>query len=208
MNFHHILKISFILGILWLFVLANSPVQTKQIKNTTTYAVDTTRSIIHWDCHHKGTIKIKNGIIEFHNDEPVSASINVNMQSIKNHDIQNDLLQGTLENVLKSIEFFNIGEYPFSRFESHQIIKIDSTKYLFKGDFVLFERGICTSFKGTIDLKKDSLYFNTENVIIDRTDWGIFYVSRNNPFPKEEEAGFTVSDTINLNAKIVAYLQK
>jgi polyisoprenoid-binding protein YceI len=192
------------LGIIWLFVLATSPKQSKQRENIDSYTVDTLKSIIHWDCHHKGTIKLNTGLIEVHDGHPSNLSLSVDMKSIKNQDIQNDLLQGTLENVLKSIEFFNVAEYPIARFQSHQIKKIDDTKYQFEGDFVLFERGICSTFKGTIRFNNDSLYFNTENVIIDRTDWGIFYVSRNNPFPKEEEAGFAVSDTIKLTANIIA----
>lgn len=198
-----------LLSIIGIFVFATKPISNNQsqnyYKNPSKYIVDTTKSKLNWKCAHVGTLKFNNGVIIQAQDEIKEINLSIDMNSIKNTDIENDLLQGTLQNVLKSIEFFNTKKYPESRFESHLISKTEDHKYQIEGDFIIFENGICTDFSGTIVIKKDSLFFNTESIIIDRTDWGIFYLSKNNKYPKEEEANFVVSDTIFLEAQIVAY---
>ncbi len=169
------------------------------------FKVDTTKSKLHWECAHVGTLKFNKGTIITDKKEVKEINLSIDMNSIKNSDIDNDLLQGTLQNVLKSIEFFNTKKYPESRFESHSITKTLDNEYMIDGDYIIFENSICTSVAGVIQQKEDSLYFNTKRMIIDRTDWGIYYLSKNNKYPKKEEANFVVSDTIFLEAQIVAY---
>lgn len=202
-------KSTLLLSIIGLFVFARKPISNNQFqnyyKNPSKYLIDTTKSKLNWKCAHVGYMKFKEGVIITTTDEIKEINLSIDMNSIKNTDIDNDLLQGTLQNVLKSIEFFNTKKYPESRFESHLITKLEDNKYKIEGDFIIFENGICTNFNGTIEIKKDSLYFNTASIIIDRTDWGIYYLSKNNKYPKKEEANFVVSDTIFLEAQIVAY---
>ncbi len=178
-------------------------------KNSTIYLIDTGKSVLHWDCHHLGNLSFKAGqIVLSQNKEPISMNLTIDMNSVKNIDIDNELLQGTLENVLKSEEFFDVEKYPEAQFESHSITKISKDNYKFVGDFIIFGNGICSEFEGTIRVKKDSLYVNTKIFMIDRTDWGLFYVSANNPTPKKEETGFVVTDTILLHTHIAAYKKK
>jgi polyisoprenoid-binding protein YceI len=205
MNFQTIKYFISISFILWLFVLAIPPQKAQSKFSESLYKIDTAKSIIHWNCHHRGIMKFKSGNILLINREPSEIDLHIDMNSITNSDIDNKLLQGTLVNVLKSIEFFNTEKYPESRFESHQITKIDENHYNFEGDFIIFEAGICSNFKGSIKFINDSLHFNTETITLDRTNWGLYYVSANNPYPKDEEGGFVVTDTILLDAHIIAY---
>ena len=176
--------------------------------DTKIYVLDTTKSKLHWNCAHFGIIKFKEGTIHFEKEQPIKASFTVDMTSVINTDIDNKLLQGTLQNVLKSIEFFNTTKYPNSYFESHSIKNIGGNDYKITGDFIIFDIGICSNFKGSIEIKNDSLYFKTKTISLNRTDWGIYYGSANNPNPKDEEDGFVVTDTILLDAHIQAYLKK
>ncbi len=195
-------------SIIGFFVFGTKPISNFQhqsyYKNPSTFLIDTAMSSLNWKCAHVGTLKFNNGVIIKAHGEIKEINLSIDMNSIKNTDIDNELLQGTLQNVLKSIEFFNTKKYPESRFESHRITKLDDTKYNIEGDFIIFENGICTNFIGTIEIKKDSLFFTTNTIIIDRTDWGILYLSANNKYPKKEEANFVVSDTVFLSAQIVA----
>ena len=201
-----IIKSLLLLSIIWLFVLATPPTQIKQKnKDLVYYTLDTAKSKLHWHCAHYGFMKFKKGTILLEKEQPIGATFTIDMTSVTNTDIDNKLLQGTLQNVLKSIEFFNTKVFPESHFESHSIIKIDQNKYKITGDFIIFETGICSDFEGTIEIKNDTLYFNTKTIILDRTDWGIYYGSANNPHPKEEEEDFVVTDTILLDAHIQAY---
>ncbi|HIP48067.1 MAG TPA: YceI family protein [Lutibacter sp.] len=204
--------ILFVLSIFGLFVFASQPKAISTNKSYTvkvdTFVLDTAKSVIHWNCKHYGSIKFKSGFLNTSNEILDGLHVSINMNSVKNTDIENKLLQGTLENVLKSIEFFNTEVYPEARFESHQITKLENNNYYFEGDFVFFENGICSNFKGTVKIENDSIHLNTETIIINRTDWGMYYLSVNNLYPKEEESGFVVSDTIFFDAHITAYRKK
>lgn len=203
------LRIGKLLGlivvVMGLFVLATPPTKTIQENNQDVYILDTANSKVHWKCGHFGYLKFKKGTLVVAKDSLVAAKFTVDMASVKNTDIENELLQGTLQNVLKSIEFFNTAVFPESYFELDNVTRIKDNKYKFSGDFIILNIGICNDFIGTIDFKNDSLYLKTEIIKIDRTGWGIFYGSANNPRPKDEEDGFVVTDTIILDAHIQAY---
>ena len=204
--------ILFVLSLFGLFVFASQPKGMGANKSYTvkvdTFVLDTAKSVIHWNCKHYGSLRFNEGILRVNNEKLDELNVSLDMNSIKNTDVDNKLLQGTLENVLKSVEFFNTKIYPEARFESHQITKLKDNSYHFEGDFVFFENGICSNFNGTVKINKDTIHINTETIIIDRTEWGIYYLSRNNLYPKEEEAGFIVSDTILFDAHITAYRKK
>ncbi len=204
-----ILKSILVISVLGLFVFASSPNFNEnsniQSKDFNTYVLDTAKSKIHWNCTHFGKMKFNEGYIIIKDNEPDKVNLSIDMTSITNTDIDNKLLQGTLENVLKSIEFFNTEKYPEAHFESHSVTKTGNNNYNFEGDFIIFENGICSKFKGTLEIDQDTLHLNTKTIIIDRTDWGIYYLSANNLYPKEEEAGFIVSDSILFDAHITAY---
>jgi len=208
MKFLRIGKLLLLLSFIWLFVLAMPSIKIKQEdQDFDYYILDTAKSKIHWNCAHFGLLKFKKGTILLQKELPIEVNFTIDMESITNTDIDNKLLQGTLQNVLKSIEFFNTKVYPEAYFESHSIDKISKNNYKITGDFTIVDIGICNDFKGTIELKNDSLYFNTKTIILNRIHWGIFYGSANNPNPKEEEEGFVVTDTILLDAHIQAYLK-
>ncbi|WP_456375931.1 YceI family protein [Lutibacter sp.] len=199
-------KISILIITFWLFIYASKPNKIHKLKYNT-FVLDTTKSKLHWNCAHFGYLKFKEGVFILENGEPTKANFTVDMTSIINTDINNKLLQGTLQNVLKSIEFFNTKTHPKSFFESHSFVKTSETNYKITGDFIIFDIGICTTFEATIKIKNDSLYFNTKTIALNRTDWGIYYGSANNPRPKEEEDGFVVTDTILIDAHIQAHLK-
>ncbi|MCK5637618.1 MAG: YceI family protein [Flavobacteriaceae bacterium] len=202
-------KIIILTVIFLLFIYASKPNKNTQQIEYNTYIIDTANSKLHWNCAHFGFMKFKRGEIILEKDiQPVKANFTIDMKSVKNTDIDSKLLQGTLQNVLKSIEFFNTDKYPESYFESHFFEKISKNNYKISGDFIIFDIGICYDFEGTVELKNDSLYFNTKAIVLDRTDWAIFYGSAKNPWPKEEEDGFVVTDTIILDAHIRAYKKK
>jgi len=205
-----ILKTIVAISILGLFIFASKPNSIAdfqdQSKTLDTYVIDTATSKLHWNCHHLGAVRFNSGYIATtQENEPKEINLSIDMTSISNTDIDNKLLQGTLENVLKSDEFFNTEKYPEARFESHSITKINANNYTIEGDFIIFENGICQSFVGTIKIDGDTVYFTTKTIILNRTDWGIYYLSANNPIPKDEEEGFAVTDTLLIDAHIIAH---
>ena len=199
-----LIKIILIISFIGLLAFTPSKNSFTNKTNYNTYLLDTATSKIHWNCGHYGYLKFKTGELIFNKKEPIQANFTINMASITNSDINNKLLQGTLQNVLKSDVFFDVKKYPNAYFESDLIRKIDANNYEVIGDFIIFDTGFCHDFKATITLKNDSVYFNTATIILDRTEWGIYYGSAKNLYPKEEENGFRVTDSISLDAHIVA----
>ncbi len=183
--------------------------QKKSITNTTEtqafYLIDTSRSYINWQNYHKGNLKFKDGYVQLSQQEINDAQFTIAMNKIHDLDIDNKLLKGTLENVLKSADFFNVGVFPEAKFELHAIQKTKKDNYRFTGDFILFRNGICHNFTGNVRYKKDSLYLDTDYIHIDRTDWGIYYLSAKNPNPKDEEESYVVGDTIRIDVHIACY---
>ena len=203
MKINFIIKLFFLIGFLFLFIFATSP--NKDI----TFNIVKNKSQVDWKCdHHVGIIKFSDGEIVYKENEPFSANFTIDMSTIEDTDIENKLIKGTLENTLKSDVFFDVPNYHKAYFESDEIIPLDNDNYNIKGDFILFDAGICHEFTGSIKLKNDSLFFKAQDIILDRTDWAIYYGSRNNPNPKDEEEGLVVSDTITIGVNITLLKQK
>ncbi len=198
-----ILKYFLFFGVLIVFIYATSP--DKKVS----FDLVKSKSHVNWECdHHSGRIQFENGKMVYVNNEPISGKFTINMKSIEDTDIENKLIKGTLENTLRSDVFFDVESHPKAYFETNDIIPLENDNYAIKGDFILFDAGICYDFNGTIQLKNDSLFFKAKNIILDRTDWAIYYGSRNNPNPLEEEDGIVVSDTIKIGVDITLLKHK
>ncbi len=188
-----------IIGLFLLIVSAVKPVKT------TSFILDNKKSKVHWFCdHHIGDINLKEGNLIYKYNEPYNANFTIDMTSIIDTDIENKLIRGTLNNTLKSV-FFDVENYPKAYFKTDNISYINDTLYKIKGDFVLFNAEICHEFNASIKQKNDSIYFTAKDIILDRTDWAIYYGSRNNPNPLQEEEGIIVSDTIKISVDMVLY---
>jgi polyisoprenoid-binding protein YceI len=206
MSYLKVVKI--VAGFALIWVLFAKPTASIVTDKSTIYKIDTAKSYIHWECAHFGYIKFKSGnFLLDENNLMKKAYVTVDMKSVINTDIDNKLLQGTLQNVLRSIEFFNTSVFPESHFELDYVEKLEGDNYKVQGDFIIFNKGICKDYEAQIKTTGDSLYFNTKTISLDRTDWGIYYGSRNNPQPKDEEDGFVVTDTILIDVHIKAYKQ-
>ena len=199
------IQLLIIFSVIGLFNHSTPANVTKNYDDYILYKIDTSRSEILWKCHHNGSLKILEGDLTFSKNKLVDAEITVDMNSIKNADIDNDLLQGTLENVLRSIEFFQTVNYPQARFKLHSATEKSNSDYKISGDFIIFNTDMCTTFDANISFSNDSLCITTSPIVLNRTNWGIYYLSKNNKFPKEEEAGFVVSDSVFIEADIRAY---
>ncbi len=210
MKYHNLKIVLLAISVIGLFVFGSpTPISNLQKLNSFTYQIDTSKSTIQWEILlHTGNIKINKGQISADANHISDLEVNINMKSISNAYIENKLLKGTLENVLKSPDFFDVEAFPESNFKFHSADEISKNKYQVSGDFILFDSDICTDFKAFMEVKGDSLFFETEKIALDRTDWGIFYLSKHNLFPKEEEENMEAPDTFYVSSKIVAFKRK
>ena len=172
---------------------------------TVYYKMDSEASNVFWRSPpHNGTLKIKSLNMDFVDGALIAANCSIDMTSITDKDIDYEMMKGTLENVLKSEDFFNVEKYPEAHFELFAVSPLEENTYEVLGDFIIFDTPICHEFEAEIVFKNDSLYFDTKPIILDRTDWGMYYLSPKNPAPKDGENGFVVSDTITVQIKLRA----
>ncbi|HOI33529.1 MAG TPA: hypothetical protein PLC47_12220, partial [Bacteroidales bacterium] len=109
------LKISFLLTLIGFNLSMDSFAQSKA--DTIIYKLDVGKSILNWRAdNHRGTTKFKSGTLGFSEEEMVEASFAIEMDSIKNTDIDYDLMRAVLENTIKSRELLHAAKFPLSYF--------------------------------------------------------------------------------------------
>ncbi|MDD5397336.1 MAG: YceI family protein [Candidatus Moranbacteria bacterium] len=89
------------------------------------YILDKENSIVGWSGRnakyaHKGKIAVKSGNVVVKNAKVVSGKIVLDMTTIKDEDLTDDMWRGVLESHLKSSDFFDVEQYPEAFFEFDQ----------------------------------------------------------------------------------------
>lgn len=190
------------------FLLCSNQVHVDNTAQNALIPIDTLNSFITWKImNHHGKVKIKKGAIAYRNKQLTYLSVVLDMNAIYNEDLENATLKGTLENVLKSEEFFHTKKYPEGSFYLHTSEWITDSLYNITGDIHLLRNDICMDFIAHITKRNDSIIFESKEIPFDRTDWGIYYLSSHNPNPKKEEESFQVLDTIKIQVKIKAAIK-
>jgi polyisoprenoid-binding protein YceI len=145
-----------------------------------TYTVDTKTSNVNWvgekvTGKHTGTLKLKEGAVDFENGKPVAATIKVDMNSMTCTDLTGEYA-GKLIGHLKSDDFFSVEANPVVEFIAKSFESKGGDKYMVKGDLTI--KGITNeiSFEANISEKGDNL-MSDAHVVFDRTKWNIKYGS-------------------------------
>jgi polyisoprenoid-binding protein YceI len=173
------------------------------VKDTIVYEIDTLKSYIEWDCDsHNGTVPINDGSLEVCNNEIIGGSFFIQMDSIKDLDIDYDLMRKTLENTLKSNFFFDVAAYPVSEFYIYYVKKIDKSNYLITGN--LWIKGLvnCIRFKSSVIFYGNRFIAKTEHFKIDRTLYNILSYSKK---VVTDDDSFIVSDSIGFKIYLIGY---
>ncbi len=126
---------------------------------------------------HTGEIKIKNADIKVKNNEPVSATIVMDMKSITNTDLKDKSFNKKLVEHLTSADFFDVQKFSTSTLNITNIQKASDKFYLLSGKLKIkgVEKPVklkASVVKENKDMKQVSVDFT-----FDRTNWGIKYGS-------------------------------
>jgi rhodanese-related sulfurtransferase/polyisoprenoid-binding protein YceI len=150
------------------------------------YRVDTDQSIIEWigrnaNTRHFGTIAIRSGAVTV-KDGGISGVFEIDMNSIKNTNLEGNELQPVLISHLNSDDFFFTKVFPAARF-SFSGAKIAEVPFLSSPNCqingTLELRGIKADqqFKATVTRTADNGLTAEAHFDIDRTNWNIIYGS-------------------------------
>jgi hypothetical protein len=185
------------------FLFAGSLLATEPVKgDTAEYRIDTVASRLFWSCSaHHGYIYLKKGCIKMVGNSIVDADILFQMDSVFDQDITYELMNKTLQNVLRSGVFFNTKKYPYSRFLLDQTHRLKNGEYEITGDLELVGVSACIAFKAKITRKGNKFEAQSKKFYIDRLRWGITSYSQH---MATSEKNFIVSDSIGISFDLKA----
>ncbi len=175
---------------------------TFQSSSSKIYKVDSIKSKIYWKCdNHNGIFPLDSGKVIL-NKGMQEGIFYINLSQIQVLDLDSahyETAKLILENTLKN-EFFEVEKYPLTYFHL-QKVEPQGNKFLLEGDLFMHGENVCIKFSGNLNRKHGKWHLTTDTIIIDRTDWGIYRLSPQRPYP-DDEHGWTVSDTVKIFADI------
>lgn len=174
------------------------------------FVVDTTNSIIEWKGEkptrtHNGEISLSQGTFTVNDSVVESGSFVLDMHSIEVHDLEGDdkanlenHLKGTVEG--KEGDFFNVNKFPKATFEITGVKQVEGNTLL-HGNLTMKGETKNVEFPVNIDINGDELELTSESFTIDRTQWGINFMSKS---VIDNLGDKFISDDITLTLKIKA----
>ena len=129
-----------------IFALASVLLLSATISAQAPLTVDATASKVVWTGTqitgpHSGTINVADGQVEWSTEGLAGATMTLDMSSIKNTDMKEELA-AKLEGHLKSADFFNAAEFKTATFQTTDVSKIDGAEsgkpnYTVTGDLTI-----------------------------------------------------------------------
>jgi polyisoprenoid-binding protein YceI len=151
-----------------------------------TYKVNIEKSLIEWagrnpNSKHHGTIQIAGGDITVMSGK-VTGNFEIDLNSIKNINLEGDPLQPILISHLKSDDFFFVKMFPKACFELHSAFPLKNPTFTapnFEVHGALELRGVRADlqFPATLNRLQDGQIAVEAHFDIDRTRWNIIYGS-------------------------------
>lgn len=175
-------------------------------ESAASYSVDTENSIIRWEgkkptATHVGTVSLSSGTLLVHNDKIEAGNFTIDMNTITDEDLEGDekeYLEAHLKGLLEGKEgdFFDVTKYPNALFE---LVEIEGN--MVKGNLTIKDKTNPIEFSAEITVDEDELTIKSEEIKLDRTKWGITFMSRS----VFTDLGDTfVNDTMKIKINIVA----
>ena len=148
---------------------------------------------------HEGTVLLEKGSLLFMGDN-ASGFFEVNMKTIHVTDLEGNMKE-KLENHLDSPDFFDIEKYPTATFEITGMEMSDNADYPVRlhGNLAIKDSVQSIHFLMKYALVNDTLVAESDRFKIDRTDFGVDYMSKN--IIKELKDKF-IHDDISLRMKL------
>ncbi|MDT0686074.1 YceI family protein [Autumnicola psychrophila] len=120
---------------------------------------------------HSGTINLKEGYINFEDNEPVGGEFLMDMPTIKVTDLSGKNKQ-QLEDHLKNEDFFAVDNYPTAKLVIKNVVKKEEGTYGVLGDLTIKEKTNPVTFDQNISGDSASA-----KVVIDRSKFNVRYGS-------------------------------
>lgn len=164
----------------WLVLLA---IPDSIAQNTTTkYRLSPSTSTLHWAADyvigkgHEGTIRISSGNLRVLNGEITTGDFEMDMNSIRSTDINDERSRQDLEEHLRSDDFFSAARFPVSTLSIVSVKEKAPGNYVVNGYLTVAGVTHTLSFPAAIEIGSTIKVKATFS--FDRTKWGIVYQSK------------------------------
>ena len=169
-------KVTLFFGLVIAMLFAFKP------EKTTTYKVDTNKSLVTWigrkvTGEHTGNLKIASGKLIANGKLLKSGNFDIDMNTITCTDLTGENMEKLLGH-LKSEDFFAVEKNPISKFSITKVAYASSDIATITGNLTI--KGITKSitFPATILVKGKTLTAEAKKVVVDRTLFDIRYGSK------------------------------
>lgn len=195
------MRFLFFIFVLLLLQFGSQQAKSEELfSDTTTYIINTDSSKVEWACDlHNGYILLDDGKLLIVDGKIVAGDFKICMESVINLDIDYELMRLTLENTLRSIEFFNTEKYHYSSFIIDYVDHKQDINSIY-GDLTFLGVTKCVDFQYDLTLESDSITVETEEFIIDRTDWGSTSMSKDDA---KSDKSFIVPNDVKIKVILV-----
>ncbi|MEA1898968.1 MAG: YceI family protein, partial [Bacteroidota bacterium] len=172
------------------------------VQGTVKYIADTDKSILNWKSGlHTGYVKFHAGVLYAQDNQVIAGEFYMDMDSIVDTDIDYLLMKETLENVLRSSDWFFSNKFPLSVFKIKSTVYSDTDSVQIFGSLNLLDISQDITFKASIDFLNDSIIAFSECFLIDRTHWNILTMSDEHV---KDDNSFIVPDKIEIRVEVIA----
>ena len=168
------------------------------------YSIDTKESVISWKGTmvigkngHTGFVTISKGTLLIDNGQLVGGTAEIDMSTIEDNSHKSN--SGLIQH-LKDTDFFDVKKFPIATIAIAKAAPENAGNINVTGNLTIKGFTHLVSFPAKIDIK-DGIVNANGKMMIDRTDYGIFYQSGKYFDVLAEKA---MSDSIEFNIKIVA----
>ena len=168
--------LSAILSVITLFAMATKP-------HVDHVRVNTENSTVKWkgskiSSSHEGTVNILKGTLNIDHGALVGGQFSIDMNSIKNTDIESEEYSAKLEGHLKNKDFFDVEQFPTATITIINAVKGKENNYTIVANLTI--KGITHPISFDANVNVNGINFlATANIKIDRTKWDVTYNSGN-----------------------------
>ena len=144
--------------------------------------LDLTTSVMTWKGtkptgSHDGTVAFKSGGMVVEDNVLKSGEFVIDMNTIKNLDMEGSDGAGKIEKHLKAPDFFDVGVYPTSKFVITSVLEVEG-RLSVTGNLTIKDVTKSITIPATVSTTEGTTTFKSEVFNIDRADFNVKYGSK------------------------------
>lgn len=129
---------------------------------------------------HFGHVSLESGKVMINDGKITGGKFKIDLATIVSEDVEDADMNKKLVDHLKSEDFFYIEKYPLAKFEITSVEELtgQAMSHKVSGNLSMRDSVKNISFMANIDLHDGHVKVESEQFVLDRTEWGVNYGSK------------------------------